>query len=194
MKAKVAEEHERSADHMRQVEASTGWGNPTTDTEAWTTAPQKPPVLTAEEIKMRDMQIHVDQVRDMVPFWIHGVQAAEHGELPKLEAFLEQLSGDPWEQCWEPPPAGPPLSETHNGWGAANWSVPSNQGWGDADENRGWISSEEKPKERDSFVEAIAKQLAVDEERKRRMHDFFKMPTEDKLRQIERTIRLLSDT
>jgi hypothetical protein len=40
------------------------------------------------------MQTHVDHVYDMVPFWIRGVDAAERGEVLRLEEFLQKMEGD----------------------------------------------------------------------------------------------------
>jgi len=41
------------------------------------------------------------------------------------------------------------------------------------------------------FVEDIARQQAVNAERKRRMHDFYEMPTQDKVKKIQEMVRYL---
>ena len=50
---------------------------------------EEDPQLTMAELKERMRQVHVDQVRDMVPFWIQGVVAAEKGETHLLMGILE---------------------------------------------------------------------------------------------------------
>ena len=63
-----------------------------TDVGAWGKPIQEDPPTTIEEMKLRESQTHVDLVRDMVPFWIRSVEAAERGEVLRLEEFLEEVA------------------------------------------------------------------------------------------------------
>jgi hypothetical protein len=192
-----------------------------------------------DELKARTRQVHVDQVRDMVPFWRKAVEAAEKGEVLRLEDFLEKLASqdrwgipgldDPWGPSIGPWPADHP-------WGAAAVEAVEADPWGKVDDdpwgkvadwggdedstlsihadrtvsdrkwNRGWGKNSGKAKGRKNrsrgddkaqhqdpymFVENIARQQSVNAERKRRMHDFFEMPTQDKVQKIQELGRYL---
>lgn len=52
------------------------------------------PPLTSEGLRQWDMHAHVDHVFDLVPFWQRGIDAAEKGEVLRLEEFLEKMEGD----------------------------------------------------------------------------------------------------
>jgi hypothetical protein len=101
MNTRAAQHHERhSAEHARNVaELEMQWWNPPAQDEAiWNAPIVEDPPLTIEEMKARESRMHVDLVRDMVPFWIKGVEAAEKGEVLRLEHFLETLqeASDAW--------------------------------------------------------------------------------------------------
>ena len=127
--------HERnSKSHDRNASDFEMWNPQPKD--SWV-MPEDDAPLTADELKVRTRQVHVDQVRDMVPFWMKGVEAAEKGEVLRLEDFLEKLAsedrwgvadvGDPWGPSIGPWPANHP-------WGAA---VPGGQAdpWGNINDN-----------------------------------------------------------
>lgn len=123
MNTSTAQRHElHSVDHTRNVAESEMWWNPLAqDAAAWNTPIAEDPPLTIKEMKMRENRMHVDHVQDMVPFWIRGVEAAEKGEVLRLEHFLETLqeASDAWQRC-----------NSENPWLHAN----SDQGWGE----EGW--------------------------------------------------------
>ncbi|KAG6862432.1 hypothetical protein C0995_011872 [Termitomyces sp. Mi166 len=163
MTLKVAQHHERhSTEHARNVIEfeRQQWMLCEPDTAAWDAPGKGEPVLTKEEIKMRESQIHVDLVRDMVPFWIRGMEAAERGEVLRLEDFLATLeTTSSWGESWGE-------SGGDDGWGIG-WSEVAHEKKGKKARRRKGHSKAYK------FVEDVARQEAADEERKRRMHRFF---------------------
>jgi len=241
MSAQAAMAHERtSSGHTRNVSDFEMW-NPQPK-ESWV-MPEDDTPLTVDELKARTRQVHVDQVRDMVPFWRKGVEAAEKGEVLRLEDFLEKLAAedrwgvadvdDPWGPSIGPWPADHPWGAAVAGGQADTWGKVADSPWGKADpwgkvadwavdddstlsmhvdrsvsrheehrrnksgakgkgkKNR--VRDHGKPGRQDPhmFVEDIARQQAVDAERKRRMHDFYEMPTQDKVKKIEEMVRNL---
>jgi hypothetical protein len=252
MSAQAAMDHERNSnDHAQNVSDFEVW-NPQPH-DSWV-MPQDDTPLTADELKARTRQVHVDQVRDMVPFWMKGVEAARNGEVLRLEDFLEKLAAqdrwgvagldDPWGPSIGPWPADHPWGDIVPGGGADPWGKVPDDPWGRVDddpwgkvddnpwgkvadwgvdedstlslhmdrtvsdrrENRRWNKSggqrkgkknrprgDGKSKLQDpyAFVEDIARQQAADAERKKRMHDFYKMPTHAKVKKIEEMVRNL---
>lgn len=229
------------------------------------------PPLTSEGLRQWEMHAHVDHVFDLVPFWQRGIDAAEKGEVLRLEEFLEKMEGDGgWRTAnevlgmlggWKGSPSEQPMCR--NDWGAGqrgtwesnavDWGGNPRGGWGmgstrvasDATEssrgrNSGWGVREERADGRNAgaavqdgwagrtrvqmvqavrgdgrreelhhFADAIARQEAVNEERRKQMHLFFEvcsryqsnmsaewsptwqMPMEQKIQKIEETIRFL---
>lgn len=210
------------------------------------------PRLTSEGLRQWEMHAHVDQVFDLVPFWRRGIDAAEKGEVLRLEEFLDKMEGDggwrtanevlgmlgaPSEQArdygvamwgqphrddWAASQRG--VWESHaldwaasqrGGWGVASNRVASDatevsrgkdSGWGIQEEwaeggsdirmgrgksgaiqdASGWgagarvktvraVGSSGGREERHHFVDAIARQEAVNEERRKQMHLFFEV-------------------
>ncbi|KAG5719899.1 hypothetical protein E4T56_gene14114 [Termitomyces sp. T112] len=174
MTLKTAQHHERhSAEHTRnaiEVERRQ-WVMSEPDASGWDQPRESEPVLTKEEVKMRESQIHVDLVRDMVPFWIRGMEAAERGEVLRLEEFLAKLET---ESSWEG-------SVGEDGWGEG---VEWGNGWGDSVVTKKKRARRQTRNNAYEFVEDVARQEAADPERRRRMHRFFEMPTDEKLRRI----------
>jgi len=248
MSAQAAMAHEQHSNgHARNVSDFEIW-NPEPN-DSWVLPVDDAP-LTLDELKARTRQVHVDQVRDMVPFWMKGVEAAEKGEVLRLEDFLEKLASedrwgvadvdDPWGPSIGPWPADHPWGAAVPGGQADPWDKVSdnNHPWGTVDdpwgkvaewagdedstlsmhvyrsvshhkEDRRWnksahgkgkdLGKRHKGRDHDKhglqdphrFVEDIARQQAVDAERKRRMHDFYEMPTQDKVKKIEEMVRNL---
>ncbi|KAF7436665.1 hypothetical protein PC9H_003498 [Pleurotus ostreatus] len=172
------------------------------DAGAWGNASLDDAPLTIEEFKARESQIRADQVHDMVPFWIRGIEAANEGYVLRLEEFLESLDDrDSWS------------GGDGSGWGDAS------RGWGgEADAKRWNIETESNKLDRansahteddasltqarrrtepsnagnmvfDPFVEDVALQEAVDSDRKKRMQEFLQLNTDDKLRAIQALIQ-----
>lgn len=138
MSTDAAVEHERdSVEHARNVSDVEMW-NPRPD-DAWV-MPEDDTPLTFDELKLRTQQLHVDQVRDMVPFWMKGVEAAERGEVLRLEDFLEKLAGeDRWGVAGINDPWGPSVGPwpTDHPWGAPVPVIAQDDGWGKIS-NHGW--------------------------------------------------------
>jgi hypothetical protein len=130
MYTRAAQHHERhSAEHARNVAELEMWWNPAAQDEAaWNAPISEDPPLTIEEMKIRESRMHVDLVQDMVPFWIRGVEAAEKGEVLRLEHFLETLqeASDAWLHS---------TSET------PQLHANSEQGWGQWDKNWGRVNA-----------------------------------------------------
>ncbi|KAF5384913.1 hypothetical protein D9615_001401 [Tricholomella constricta] len=215
MTLQAAQHHERhSAEHAQNViEAEHRLWRSSPDPEDWLVPSKDEPPLTKEEVRLRESRTHVDLVQDMVPFWIRGVQAAEKGEVLRLEEFLNTLqeASDSWAQ------GNPWGYGSAQDWGNG-WVQDDNagEGWGVNDDKRRRPGQNRKCKYMGSkarrsgqqqqiqhdqsrskaydFVEDVARQEAADEERRRRMHHFFKMPTDEKVRKIDEVIRDLLAT
>ncbi|KAI6047761.1 hypothetical protein EDC04DRAFT_2619816 [Pisolithus marmoratus] len=102
------------------------------------------------------------------------------------------------------------MDEENKGWGIAeDWAMPrhnsdgrSNKDW-DTPQNwhdhAGWNIAESWDITGqaalhwtgDNFVDSVARREAVSEERRKQMHKFFQMPTEQKIREIEEIIQIL---
>lgn len=226
MSSEAAVAHEtKSDDHARNVQDFEMW-NP--HPQGTWVMPEDDTPLTFEELKTRARQVHVDQVRDMVPFWMQGVRAAEKGEVLRMEDFLEKMAAedrwgvngvdDPWGPSIGPWPsdhpwgaAVPPIEADPwadiekdpwgkvdqdpwgkmSGWGAEEDSTLSahvdrsvshrkgnhqrNKGGAKGKGKKGKVNGKTKPRDTFLFVEDIARQQAVDADRKQRMHEFFEV-------------------
>ena len=124
--------HERdSLDHARNVDDREMWDPPQ---GSWDPL-EEDPQLTTAELKERTRQVHVDQVRDMVPFWIQGVAAAEKGETHRLEEFLDTLAAqDRWG-----------ISGIDDPWGPSIGPWPADHPWGEVVPKVGNIRNEPEP-------------------------------------------------
>lgn len=127
-------------DHAQNVQDFEMWNPPAQET--WV-LPEEDLPLTFDELKARTRQVHVDQVRDMVPFWMKGVEAAEKGEVLRMEDFLEKLAAeDRWGISGVDDPWGPSIGPwpSDHPWGAAVPPVQSDP-WGHmADDPWGKVS------------------------------------------------------
>jgi len=125
-----------------QTIAGSGWDDAVPEA-AWSANDDQ--VLTSAELRVKENQVHVDHVQDMVPFWMRGVEAAERGEVLKLEGFLETLTGDPWAK--------------------SEWKQDTPRR-----ENDSKRKAESRWRSDYDFVEDVARKEPVSEERKRQMH------------------------
>jgi hypothetical protein len=120
-----------SAARAQNVSETEMWWNAEQDTAAWDAPLEGDLPLTSEKMKERESRLHVDHVQDMVPFWIRGVEAAEHGEVLRLEKFLDTLQrdswidGDPWKYAYS---AGE--WDHHSQLGQRAWNRCGDVGWG----------------------------------------------------------------
>jgi len=170
----------------RDAGQPTWWDTVDADVEAWGKPIQEDPPATIEEMRMRESQIHVDLVRDMVPFWIRSVKAAERGEVLRLEEFLEEMAqrqaswsvGDLGRRCEQSSTRG---WSNQDGWDTGEgpgvaWGGESRKG---TDWRRVKKGGGNRRRERDSdgfqFVEKVANSQAVGKERKQQMHNFFEV-------------------
>ena len=191
---RAALRHEQTfSEHARHIsEAEAEWWKPQGD-RSWGSS--DPPRLTSEGLRTWEMQTHVDHVYDLVPFWMRGVDAAERGEVLRMEEFLQKMEADGgWRTAdevwgmlegWSPPNH----QEGSDGWGRRD--VPSvHKGGTDStsdDQSTGWVAKEEwgvlndhsSPRDGEnvthSFVDGIARQESADEKKRRRMHQFFRV-------------------
>ncbi|KAF4573056.1 hypothetical protein EYR36_007566 [Pleurotus pulmonarius] len=172
------------------------------DPGAWGDAPLDDHPQTIEEFKAKESQIRADQVHDMVPFWIRGIEAANQGRVLRLEEFLESLAEkDSWRGD----------SGDHSGWGddSRGWGAkPGAKRWdtvtGSNKLDRDSARTEDDPSLTqarptpepnksgnmlcDPFVEDVALQEAVGVDRKKRMQKFLELGTDDKLQAIQALI------
>ena len=92
MTTRQAMEHERTSEHARKAAEYNEW-IPQPDTSAW--AMPSLNALTVEGLKLREKQWHVDHVRDIVPWWVRGVEAANRGEIWRMEDLLDSTHKAP---------------------------------------------------------------------------------------------------
>lgn len=135
--------HEQNSNgHARNVSDFEMWNPEPMD--SWV-MPEDDMPLTLDELKARTRQVHVDQVRDMVPFWMKGVEAAQKGEVLRLEDFLEKLASedrwgvadvdDPWGPSIGPWPADHPWAAAVPGGPADPWGKAADNPWGKVDDD-----------------------------------------------------------
>lgn len=208
----AAVQHENTSPEHAQHISEGEWWKPRDD-NAWVALEQPP--LTSDGLRTWEMQTHVDHVFDLVPFWIRGVDAAERGEVLRMEEFLQLMEGNGgWrtsDEVWGMLGAWrkPNHEEGSDGWGRKDdVSVPKaagtdltsdnqDQGWGVMEEWAVSPTNSSSSNQRQDFggthpfVDDIALQEAADEHRRRRMHHFFEMPTEQKVLKIQEMIRYL---
>lgn len=107
--------------------------------------------LRLDEHNAQEARLHVDQVKDIIPFWRDAMIAAEHGETLRMEPFLEKLERE-YEERQKNDTWGSDRS-WGNEWNNANmWHVQTNDddsGWGhnmhaaqkgDASASHSWAS------------------------------------------------------
>ncbi|KAJ7783645.1 hypothetical protein DFH07DRAFT_195672 [Mycena maculata] len=206
MNIHAALRHEReSAQHARNVQESEMWWNPSShDPAVWNAPLDEEPLLTKEEVQMREHQDHVERVSELVPYWIKCVDAAAKGEELRLEPFLNTLKdvSHSWSRIHVDNPWAMGSGAWGNGGDADRWgvhpdakSMSSSAHGSKMNTGTRTISSSgsvvENPQNAYAFVEDIARQQAADAERKRRMHKFFQMPTHEKVKKIDEIVRYL---
>ncbi|KAF9076127.1 hypothetical protein BDP27DRAFT_1398409 [Rhodocollybia butyracea] len=241
MTYREAVQHERnSTDHSRLVSAQSfqseqpqsfawgeqsqplAWGQPSAweaqgpSVEAWF-APlieEENTLVTKEQLRGKEHQYFSDQVEDMVPFWIRGIEAAERGEVLRLEEFLDSLEHQSW------PPRGRDYwahddRHSHYGGRAFDWepaddvkkwsgtvsSVSADSGRRTGQSVSGILQASSYDPRKSKFgsaalnsrslVEVVARQSAVDENRKKDMYSFIELSTNEKVKRIDDLIRTL---
>ncbi|KAF8213180.1 hypothetical protein K438DRAFT_1080540 [Mycena galopus ATCC 62051] len=189
--------HERNSEHARNVQESNMWWNPGAgETQDWNAPLEEEPPLTKEELQMREHQFHVERIADIVPYWIKCVNAAADGEELRLEPFLNSLQdvSDSWMTSI-PNPWGQATGAGawDNRGGETRWGVhPISSGHGSRSRTGPPSVAIDTPATGYAFVENIARQECVtDADRKWRMHTFFEMPTQEKVKKIDELVRYL---
>ncbi|KAK7064332.1 hypothetical protein R3P38DRAFT_38355 [Favolaschia claudopus] len=199
MNFRTALQHERnSVQHAQNVREANTWWNPMgEDAAVWNAPLEEDPPLTKQEIQMREHQYHVERVADIVPYWIKCVDAAAKGQELRLEPFLNSLynASDSWatsNDSWGP---APELGwEAGGGWGPDVAKSNGSSGFGSR-WRTGSVASEESPTTGYAFVENFARQESVtDVDRKHRLHKFFDMPTDEKVKKIDEIVRYLRES
>ncbi|KAJ3832046.1 hypothetical protein F5878DRAFT_635651 [Lentinula raphanica] len=242
MSFREAKNHETSSkDHALHVKAqlsqqqqqqqhteSPAWDEPNIwetqgpSVEAWLTpTTEDVRLMTKEQLRTKEHQYFADQVDDMVPFWIRGIEAAEQGEVLKLEEFLDSLETDSWPPRGPNPWAHVDRYSTYGGRAArepeprspdaAKWNVESISSMS-ADSGRatGKLADRDAVlpasssynihsdsilgRKSESLVEIVARQNAVDDHRKREMYYFLELPTNEKVKKIDDLIRSMSSS
>ncbi|KAI5123551.1 hypothetical protein M0805_003371 [Coniferiporia weirii] len=185
MSTQLALRHEKSGPHKQKVNERESW-NPQPGVDAWLHD-------NFFESKVSERMLHVDQLKDIIPFWQQQIEAAERGETLRYEEFLDTLAqknDDNEEPVWNVP--------------MPDWALEPVDGE-DRSSETGHVrhseeldgSDEEVPPqgslEHDSFmfVEKVANMSHVDAERKKRLHKFYKVPTTEKLERIQELIDVL---
>ncbi|KAI6031619.1 hypothetical protein BKA83DRAFT_4203023 [Pisolithus microcarpus] len=129
--------------------------------------------LTSERLRQWGMHMHVDHVFDLVPFWRRAVDAAERGEELRLEEFLEKMEED--------------------GGGRTGLRMTLN---GTSGKQAGISLSRPEPLTgpttmHTTSLTALRDKKLLSEERRKQMHRFFQMPTEQKVREIQEIVKFL---
>ena len=201
--------HERkSSEHKRRLEETERWE------QDWEPVP-----LTSEGLRHKERFTYVDQVHDLVPFWQRGMDAAQRGEVLRLEDFLEKMEAsggwhtadDVWDLLEPSKPVQDGVNET------ALWD-PTTAPWESELSDAQHHGSQSSFSRRDSsssasprntaknrrrrhappaedgytFVERVARNEAANKRRRERMHMFFGMPTDQKVQKIQEIIQTLS--
>lgn len=206
LSAQAAMRHEKGGSHFKRVQASKehleSW-KPQPDLQAWLQVPDYDDLF---ERRGEEQMQHVDSLKDLIPFWQRQVEAAERGENLRMEAFLDALydgkAKDPWNTNWDTPtPAwAVDTGQEQNPWdtGAPGWAVDaaevdrsSDTAHGQrsevANHERGEGSTDgsggEDPAAVDAFmfVENVARMESISGDRKRSLHDFYKVCTSPKV-------------
>ena len=191
MDARALLVHEQTAEHtckVDEIERSRAqwqngdWGD--WGQQQW----QVPTTTTPEQQKSQEHRCFVDQLNDFIPFWIRGVEAAERGEVLKLEDFLAAkdaiaLEGRgsragvaAHEACW---PKERAVSSERQSLAAfyssegSDLTMPSEAI--PVEEKARNIPTGRSEYDGHAFVEDIALQELVGEERRMEMHRFFEV-------------------
>ncbi|KAJ7169752.1 hypothetical protein C8R46DRAFT_1089887 [Mycena filopes] len=212
MTIRAAIRHEASPQHTQLVQESTMCWNPTgednaiswlpasQDAAVWNAPLEEDPPITKEELHMREHQYHVERVADIVPYWIKMVEAAANGEEElRLEPFLNTLPPtNPWAQGAQATDSWGDRGGGDIGrWGvypSAAKSASSGSAHGFRTNTGSLTAASSVPATGHAFVENIARQELVTVDRKRRMHMFFEMPTQEKVKKIDEIVRYLQST
>lgn len=178
--------HEKSASHRQKLNDLSAWGvQPELD--AWIRADEYCGLM---ESKLAERVDHIDQLGDLIPFWRQQVEAANHGVDLRFEDFLNSLAqsrkaGLSWDvpiPDWAA--AQPtPTHEAENRY-ASKAAVRARENRSSAVSieeaaQRQWVPagpSHDNSSQTDfMFVEEIALRSSVDDERKERLHAFYKV-------------------
>ncbi|KAJ7071156.1 hypothetical protein C8F01DRAFT_1109345 [Mycena amicta] len=167
----------------RELEPSDGmvteWTVNAPDVAAWDAPLVDDPPLTKEEKLVRAHQDHVELTALIIPHWL--ISVAEGNDVLCMESFLNALNDN--NEAWS--------KRVWAGKRGATLDAKSNSAYGSRSQTgsrtasvleSGW-----------AFVERIATEEAADEARKERLHTFYQMPTEEKLKKIEEIVRSLRD-
>ncbi|KAK0464966.1 uncharacterized protein EV420DRAFT_930751 [Desarmillaria tabescens] len=199
MNVKAALAHEKNAHHHQNVvNVESWWGPPIVD--SWDFELPKQEEMTKDEARDSEHRYFVDHVGEYIPYWIRGVEAAERGEVLKLEDYLDSLDHDgpkdPWG-TWGASRGGDHSSEWMHGAPSDDLgSMPTSQGKAgkspkNTDRNKRQELGNRFTDGSYAFVEDIARQEEANAERREQMHDFFEMPTDKKVQRIDELIRSL---
>nr|GAT44078.1 predicted protein [Mycena chlorophos] len=157
--------HEQDPTHLQRIaeaEASAMWSAHTTDLAAWNAPLDESPPLTKEERLVREHQDHFELTALIIPHWLSSV--AEGNDM-HLESFLDAIDDKTWSKRT--------LAAEHS-------AVSGSQTGSRTEDGTGW-----------AFVEEIATEEAADASKKERLHEFYDMPTDAKVKRIEEVIRSL---
>ncbi|TFY79767.1 hypothetical protein EWM64_g4247 [Hericium alpestre] len=219
MAAKQASNHERSLEHVHEVDRAKAreWAtsqqvrdwdavsNPWAPVEAqdWA-APAEPQTL--DEKRVHERYNWMEMSPEVIGFWRRGVEAAEKGEeVERMQGFLERLEAD--RENWKQGVAGDswdvPAADNDWAWGAQGGTWGQQQdaaGWGTSARSGGRrlrrqasnASGEDIAKaDATSFVEKYARRRSLTPQRQEEMQEFFEMPTQEKVAKIQEVIRSL---
>ncbi|KAJ3808113.1 hypothetical protein EV368DRAFT_65076 [Lentinula lateritia] len=171
MTYEVARQHERnSAEHVARVKQrqqqqqhppqqhaqSSAWDQPSVINPWETTGPSadawlapatelhhKFPTMTKGQLQSKEHQYFADQVDDMIPFWIRGIEAAERGEVLRLEEFLDSLEYEADTETWPPRGRNPWTHlDRHSNYGGRAWEQTDWDNHNDNNDITKWIAEE----------------------------------------------------
>jgi len=196
MSSQSATRHEKSSEHRRRVQNLATW-NLEPDVEAW--------VHGEDHCDLYDWRVlekmrHVDSLKELVPFWQQQVAAANRGVELRFEDFLETMEQENIDApTWDvqAPDWALDVAEEDRSSVTAH-AEQSDVGHGGNVRHVTPLASDSNSDivDRDAFmfVEKVARLNSTSDEGKRRMHAFYKIPTDEKVARIQEIIDILKKT
>lgn len=202
MSSSVALKHEQSSSHKQRVYDLDTW-NPQPDVDAWVHGADYDDLF---DERITERMRHVDNLKDLIPFWQQQVEAASKGVELRFEEFLEmhdrKITGDEWDvqiPSWAMDTVGEERSSV-TGQAEMSENMIRREDVGSpmyVDSEGGSLASvwDEDISDRDAyiFVEEVARMCSISGNKKRHMYAFYKSPTTEKISRIQDLIIALRE-
>jgi len=211
MDKKAAKLHELSDTHKQRMQNLESWILQP-DVDAWGAAADCCDLFDDRAV---ERMTRVDNLKDIIPFWRQQVEAANRGVELRFNDFLDELDRSKIEEpVWnvEPPAwamadiaeeqlfgkaesSSERVYRPHSEQTSSGLAHSDGTGW---DEAEALQKTAERTRRLDedayAFVENVARLRSVSSDRKRLMHEFFKVSTQEKVVRIQALARELRAT